>query len=65
MNIKKASKKVGSFMKIALDTNILIYLFENIEPYASSVEKLLKSFMKGEKSGVISRITVAEIFTSF
>lgn len=52
-------------MKIALDTNILIYFFEGIEPEASRVEKILNSFMKAENEGIISTITVAEILTGF
>ena len=51
-------------MKVALDTNVLVYFLENIEPYAK-VEALLNSFMKGENHGVISTITVAEVLTGF
>ena len=50
---------------MGLDTNILIYLLENIEPYASKVEELLYSFMRRESKGVISTINVAEILTGF
>jgi predicted nucleic acid-binding protein len=52
-------------MKIALDTNILIYFLEGIEPQANKVEKLLESFMKAENEGIISTISVAEILTGF
>ena len=52
-------------MKIALDTNVLIYFFEGIEPQASKVEKILNSIMKGQNEGIISTITVAEILTGF
>jgi predicted nucleic acid-binding protein len=52
-------------MKISLDTNILIYFLEGIEPQASKVEKLLASFMKTEDDGVISTVTVAEVLTGF
>jgi len=52
-------------LKIALDTNIIIYFLEGIEPYASKVENLLNSFMKRENEGVISTINVAEILTGF
>lgn len=52
-------------MRIALDTNILIYFLEDLEPYASKVGNLLNSFMKGENEGVISTINVAEILTGF
>ena len=50
-------------MKICLDTNILIYFLEGIEPQASKVEKVLSRFMKTEDEGIISTITVAEILT--
>ena len=50
-------------MKICLDTNILIYFLEGIEPQASKTEKILVRFMKTEDEGVISTVTVAEILT--
>src|SRR3990172_10367635 len=52
-------------MKIALDTNILIYFLEGIQPQANKVEKLLESFMKAENEGIISTISVAEVLTGF
>ena len=52
-------------MKITLDTNILIYFLEGIEPQASKVEKLLASFMKTKDHGIISTVSVAEILTGF
>lgn len=51
--------------KIALDSNILIYFLEDIEPYADKVENLLNSFMKRETIGVISTISIAEILAGF
>lgn len=51
--------------KIALDTNILIYFFEDVEPYSSAVEGLLRAFMKRKRVGVISTINIAEILTGF
>lgn len=52
-------------MKITLDTNVLIYFLEGIEPQASKVEKLLESFMKTEDDGIISTVSVAEVLTGF
>ena len=52
-------------MRIALDTNILIYFLEGIEPQASKVEKILNAFMKSEDEGIISTVTVAEVLTGF
>lgn len=67
MNIKSDVAGNGSPdpVKIALDTNVFIYLLEDIEPSASKVEKLLNSFMKGENEGVISTINLAEILSGF
>jgi predicted nucleic acid-binding protein len=52
-------------MKIALDTNILIYFFEGIEPQADKVEKILRTIMKGQNQGILSTITIAEVLTGF
>jgi len=52
-------------MKIALDTNILIYFLEGIEPQASKVEQILSRFMKGQDEGIISTIAIAEVLTGF
>jgi len=52
-------------MKIALDTNVLIYFLEGVEPQASKVEQVLSRFMKAEDEGIISTITVAEVLTGF
>jgi len=52
-------------MKAALDTNVLIYFLEGIEPQAGKVEKLLKAFMKGQDEGIVSTITIAEVLTGF
>jgi len=51
--------------KVALDSNILIYFLEDIKPYADKAENLLSSFMKREKIGIISTISIAEILTGF
>jgi predicted nucleic acid-binding protein len=52
-------------MKVALDSNILIYFFEGIEPQASHAEKILSAIMKGKDEGVVSTITIAEVLTGF
>jgi hypothetical protein len=52
-------------MKICLDTNILIYFLEEIEPEAGKVEEILNRFMRAEDEGIISTVTVAEILTGF
>ena len=64
-NTRKNYAKNGTAMKITLDTNVLIYFFEGIEPQASKVEKILQAIMKGRDEGVISTITIAEVLTGF
>jgi predicted nucleic acid-binding protein len=56
---------MGTRMKITLDTNILIYFLEGIEPQASKVEKILDSFLRTEDEGIVSTITIAEVLTGF
>ncbi len=52
-------------MKIALDTNILIYFLEAIEPQASEAEKIFHAIMKGKYEGILSTVTIAEVLTGF
>jgi predicted nucleic acid-binding protein len=52
-------------MKAALDTNILIYFLEGVEPQASKVEQILDRFMKAQDEGIISTVTIAEVLTGF
>ena len=64
-NIKKRFAKSGNEppLKICLDTNVLIYFLEDIEPQASKVEKILNGFMKAQHEGVVSTVTVTEVLT--
>ncbi len=50
-------------MKICLDTNVLIYFVEGIEPQASKVGKIMRGFMRGEEEGIVSTVTIGEILT--
>ena len=52
-------------VKIAFDTNILIYFLEDIEPQATEIEKILAAIMKGQNRGVVSTISIAEVLTGF
>ena len=52
-------------MKIALDTNVIIYFLEGVEPPASKVEKILDTIIKGKNEGLVSTITIAEVLTGF
>jgi len=52
-------------LKIALDTNVLIYFLEGIEPHATKVEDLLYSLTSGKNEGVVSTMSIAEVLTGF
>jgi len=52
-------------MKIALDTNVIIYFLEGVEPPASKVEKILDTIIKGKNEGLVSTISIAEVLTGF
>jgi predicted nucleic acid-binding protein len=52
-------------MKIALDTNVIIYFLEGVEPQASKVEKILDTIVRGKDEGLVSTITIAEVLTGF
>jgi len=52
-------------MKIALDTNVIIYFLEGVEPQASKVEKILDTIVRGKDEGLFSTITIAEVLTGF
>jgi predicted nucleic acid-binding protein len=52
-------------MKIALDTNVIIYFIEGVEPQASKVEKILDTIIRGKDEGLVSTITIAEVLTGF
>ncbi len=52
-------------MRIALDSNILIYFFEDVKPLADRVERILETFMQGRNQGVVSTITIAELLGGF
>lgn len=47
--------------RILIDTNIIIYLTDLIEPYAPLSRLLFKTIEKGDVSAVISVISVAEL----
>ncbi len=52
-------------MRIALDSNILIYFLEDAKPLADHVERILETFMQGRNLGVVSTITVSELLGGF
>ena len=52
-------------MRIAIDTNVLIYFLEGIEPQAGKVQKIFEKILKGQDDAIISTVTIAEILTGF
>lgn len=63
MSVIKSSalKKAVQDKHILIDTNIIIYLTDMIEPYASLSRMLFEMIEKGGLSAVLSIITVAEV----
>jgi len=56
-----ALKKAVSGRKVLIDTNVIIYLTDNIEPYAGLSRLLLEMVEAGDTFAVISIVTVAEV----
>ncbi len=52
-------------MRIAIDSNILIYFLEDVKPFSDQVERMLETFMQGKNQGVVSIISVAELLGGF
>jgi len=56
-----ALKKAVRGKHILIDTNIIIYLTDRIEPYAPLSRMLFEMIEKGEVLAILSIITVAEV----
>jgi predicted nucleic acid-binding protein len=54
-------KKAVSGKKVLIDTNVIIYLTDNIEPYASLSRLMLEMVEAGDAVAVMSLLTVAEV----
>jgi predicted nucleic acid-binding protein len=54
-------KKAVSGKKVLIDTNIIIYLTDSVEPYAGLSRLLFEMVESGDTFGVISILTVAEV----
>ena len=63
MNLIKPSmlKKAVQGKHILIDTNIIIYLTDSIEPYANLSRTLFEMIENGEVSAIFSIISVAEV----
>lgn len=48
--------------KVGLDSSILIYHLEDIEPYANLTEVTFATIAEGSLRGVLSTISVTELF---
>jgi predicted nucleic acid-binding protein len=53
-------KKAISGKRLLIDTNIIIYLTDSIEPYSTLSSLLFEMIEKGEAAAIISIISVAE-----
>lgn len=56
-----ALKKAVSGKRVLVDTNVIIYLTDNIEPYAGLSRLLFEMVEAGDAFAVISIVTVAEV----
>lgn len=54
-------KKAVTGKKVLIDTNVIIYLTDNIEPYASLSRLMLEMVEAGDAAAVMSLLTVAEV----
>ncbi len=54
-------KRLSGHRGILFDTCVLIYLFEDIAPYAEACQALLQGAADGHYSGIISPITASEL----
>ena len=54
-------KKAVTGKKILIDTNIIIYLTDSIQPYATIAQTLFKMIESGDAQAVISILTIGEV----
>lgn len=57
----KTLKKSVYGKKVLIDSNIIIYLTEKIEPYCQFSRELLAAIEEGKSNGVISILSVSEV----
>jgi predicted nucleic acid-binding protein len=61
MSHARWEEQVARLRRIAFDTNALIYLFEEVEPYASMVATAWQRVEAGQAVGVVSTIVEMEL----
>ncbi len=62
-SIKKFEALLASHRRLALDTSIFIYLFEQHQKYAHLCAKVIDRFDEGRSDGIASSIAISEILT--
>lgn len=63
MGVKKEAfvAELGKFAKVGLDSSILIYHLEDMEPYANLTEATFAAIAGGSLTAVLSTISVTEL----
>jgi predicted nucleic acid-binding protein len=61
MHSPSALKRVLSGKRILVDSNIIIYLTDSIEPFAPAARLIFQMIEKGDVSAVFSIISIAEV----
>ena len=61
MGSKTLEEALSKYTRLALDSMVLIYLLEDVEPYASLVEMALQRVEKGRQTAYLSSLSIAEI----
>jgi predicted nucleic acid-binding protein len=54
-------EKAVSGKKVLIDTNIIIYLTDNVLPYAALSHRLFEMIENGDTKGIVSIISIGEI----
>jgi len=57
----KFAKELAHFKKIALDTSILIYHLEDVQPYSELTEVVFVMLANGSFTGIFSTLSVTEL----
>jgi predicted nucleic acid-binding protein len=56
--------KLRKFHKVGLDSSILIYHLEDVEPYADLTEQIFAAIAQGSPAAILSTISVTELLVS-
>jgi predicted nucleic acid-binding protein len=54
-------KKAAGGHKVLIDSNIIIYLTDSIQPYASLAQSLFKQVESGDAQAIISILSISEV----